>query len=192
MDAKYLTKENNVITLYLWPDLLDTTQNFRKYVEISKINEKHLNKNIIKSISIDNNGKYILFDGDKIYLKDFMYMNPVDLISVVNNSIHNDTFLSPDELLATLMHNDEELNVIYPLYIIKHKVPYLGLLITDTDVNNVVCKFSKNKYDKSRWHYKVTLEPVNESDKLMYASTDIYFSDLWTDIKKGNAKLILA
>lgn len=195
MFAKYTTAKKDKLELYLYSDLLEP-KTFRDKVIIRKVNNKV--KSIYKKVFTNSIGNYFYWDHQKIYFKDFDYKPAEELISYINDIlndnklyINNKPYDLIDDLLCTLMKENDKINVIIKMPCIDFSIPFMGINITSDKYKEVVCKLTEKRYKKNNWEYKITLTPINENELHKVTSEDFYFSDFYSCILRGDAKLIL-
>ena len=188
MRAKY-NVNGNQISAYLWSDLLFDKDTHRTFIEVSV---GYGGKEIRKNLHKDEKGLFFYWDRIPVYVNEFTYYSAEELIALVDKAIETNDWVFEDDILATLLKESDKLNVVYPLPKIDMVIPFLGFAITGTKTKETVCKFTEDRYKKEEWHYKVSLAPVDESMNMTVVSRHPYFSDLCTEIRKGEVKLRLA
>ncbi len=150
-------------------------------------------KEFKKTLFKDENGIYILWDDDKIYLNDFDYDSVEVMASRLAECVEkNDRWLvSDDEIIATLIKDTENVGLVADMPVFDMVAASLGFGFLGEHEQTVLCVPTERQYSKHSWKYKFTLECECESLRKYIPSRHVYASDFCDMLKEGHAKLVV-
>lgn len=199
MTAKYTLPSGNKISIYMWSDFLDN-KDWRGQAEVQSLlpngkypkNSKEVKKPLHKD---PERGLYIeWFDKgsgkvEKVYLNEYDHIPYKELVKKLDEGIEkNDRWIvMDDDILATFLKESDSVSIIATLPRVDFS--FLGIGIISDKKEEVFCHLTEGNYEKSQWHYKVTLTPDVVPQELV-PSRSYYFTDLCSLLKKGVFRLI--
>lgn len=161
-------------------------------VSVRNIFKKGVGKTAFKKIFEDSKGQYIIWNKEHIYLKDFDFMSIDQLIHKIDVAVKTNKhwILHEDDILASLFINSDKIGFIDELSCFETIIPQIGIGITGSKKQEVLCKLSERLYAKDRWKYKITLVPEDEKLLGVVADRTYYFSDFCNLIMRGNIRVV--
>ena len=193
MNVTYTLKNNKKIGAFLWSDFL-CNQNWRRWIDIWKINDdgKKIEKEFELPVHDDENGVFIIYDGEKIYLNNYDYLPYSEVVAKVNECVEKkDAWLiSNDSILATFIKETDKIGIVGKANVFDIIIPELGFgTVSDKTVKCLMIPTEK-RYKKHDWHYKFTMEVYDDALRDYVANRDIYFMDFCSLLKSGYYRLV--
>ena len=181
MVAQYALSNGNILSTYIWSELLFNPDASYKEIEISFKDKKYK-----KEIGEDFNGKFFIFKKEKIYLKNYLSKSFEEIWKSVKENPNN---LKKEDLYWSLLNHfssyyflmDVNLND-YTKYKLKMKDSIEVKSICQLDLNG--------RYSKSDWQYKVSFKTNNENTSMICSVRDLYFSDFVSLIRDGRILIL--
>jgi len=193
MNVMYTLKNNKKIGAYLWSSFLQN-KNWRKWIDVWNIDDKGFKtgKEFELPVHDDENGVFIIYEGEKIYLNDYDYLSYSEVVTKVNECVEKkDTWLIyDDDILATFIKETDKIGIVGEAHVFDIIVPTLGFGITSDKTIECLMIPTENRYKKHDWHYKITLESNDETLRNYVASRNIYFRDFCSMLKSGFYRLV--
>ena len=139
-----------------------------------------------------NNKFYFRIYGEKIYLSDFEYLDPNDLVLKLASGER----VSCDIFISSLIKNPDKFAFIeQKLYSdnVSKDIPGHTMLSYSYQpkFKNVVCVLVENFFEKEQWHYKFETIPVDKQDILIYGIEKHDSKTFYDWIYMGYTKVIL-
>lgn len=185
MLANYTLKSGEKISIFMWSDFFDE-EAYRGTAEVFTYNEKgqRNDKEFSTLLYKDDGGLYIIWKGEKIYLNKFDYLPYETLMAKIaeGKRMNDRWFVSDDEILATFMKESEKVMVFASMPVYEIVTPF-GFALCGNKELEVPCRLSTVQYPKTRWGYKITLEPITEELRNICAKEHYYFSDFCSMLK---------
>lgn len=181
MVAQYALSNGDILSTYIWSELLFNPDASYKEIEISFKDKKYK-----KEIGEDFNGKFFIFKKEKIYLNNYLSKSFEEIWKSVKENPNN---LKEEDLYWSLLNHfssyyffmDVSLND-YTRYKLKLK--------DSIDVKSI-CQLDLNgRYSKADWHYKVSFKTNNENTSMICSARDLYLSDFVSLIRDGNILIL--
>ena len=192
----YYTLENGTrLEIFMWEEFFKN-DTWREYAEVTPLDGKiyggNRGKECKKKLFKDDNGIYIIWEDQKVYLNNFDY----DTVDVMVNRIaecveKNDRWLVSDcEIFATFMKDTDNVGIIIDMPTYDMVFPSLSFGIVGNNEYSVLCVPTEKQYAKNRWAYKFTVECENEELRKYIPSRNFYSSDFCSLLKSGNIKIV--
>ena len=188
MRATYVLSTGKEIEIFLWEDFLKN-ENWRGFAEVTPIYKNTRGRECKKRLYNSNKGLYIIWDGEEVYLCDYKYMPVEELCIALEN--HNENYVFNDTVLATFLKDTENVGIVIPMKAYDTVIPQLGFGIVGEREYEVLCVPTEHRYEKERWHYKITLECECEELRKFIPSKSYYFNDFVSFLRTGYAKLVV-
>lgn len=192
MNAYFTLKDNTKLSIFIWEDFLEN-QNCRGFTDVCLVDaDGHFGEEFETPVYKDEQGVYIIYDGERVYLNNYDYMPYEKLIEKINECIEKkDPWLCyDDDILATFIKESEKVGIVGDMRVFDFIIPALGIGTTSDKEMEVLAIPTEKYYKKYQWHYKFTMEPEDESLKGIVPSQDIYFSDFCSALKRGIYRLV--
>lgn len=181
MVAQYALSNGDILSTYIWSELLFNPNASYKEIEISFKDKKYK-----KELEEDSNGKFFIFEKEKIYLKNYLSKSFEEIWESVKENPNN---LKEEDLYWSLINHfssyyffmDVNLND-YTKYKLKMKDSIEVKSICQLDLNG--------RYSKSDWQYKVSFKTNNENTSMICSVRDLYFSDFVSLIRDGRILIL--
>lgn len=197
MVGYYTMKDGSKISIFLYDEML-RDENWREDVFVQPVRVNAEGRIVLKDkeqklkLFKNDTGLYIMWNGQKVYIKDFDADNVHDMSVRLAKAVEaNDRWaVSDDEIIATLMKYSED--VIIEADMMKREIvsPYFGISLGCPDNRaSVACVLSEEMYKKSNWGYKIGLRPNDLMDQVRYGSDNYYTIDFCDMLKRGLFKL---
>ena len=178
MNAVYELKNGMYLELFLGMDILKGKPNRKKIsaIALDKRKGRIPFEEFELSLEKDENGFYVIYIGEKIYLDEFISMDIEDL----NEKLEFDSDgITSDEILAFLHKNSDSVAFLCPLISKDKKYE-----------DEVLCILETSQIPKEDISYEVHLTPKDENDALEYMDNVYYFSDFARKIKNKSIKVV--
>lgn len=181
MVAQYALSNGEILSAYIWSELLFNLDASYKEIEISFKDKKYK-----KEIGEDFNGKFFIFKKEKIYLKNYLSKSFEEIWESVKENPNN---LKEEDLYWSLLNHfssyyffmDVNLND-YTRYKLKMK---------DSIEVKSICQLDlTGRYSKADWQYKVSFKINNENTSMLCSARDLYLSDFVSLIRDGNILIL--
>lgn len=192
MNAYFTLKDNTKLNIYVWSDFLEN-KNWRGFVDVCLVDANgHSGEEFETPVYNDEQGVYIIYNGEKVYLNNYDYLPYEQLMEKIAECVEKkDPWICRnDDILATFMKESEKVGIVGNMMMYDFIIPEFGIGITSDKKMEVLVIPTEKHYKKSEWHYKFTMEPEDESLQGIVASQDIYFSDFCSALKKGIFRLV--
>lgn len=182
MYAKYKMKTGEIVTCFLWEDMLDSDKHFLRTNETYTVNNKEEHLDIL--FDENTHKKYFIYKGEKKYFDDFEYPHYEDLLKDIKSYPDN-------EILACFLKESEKICIVNKTNKVDTILPFVGLSMCDGEktVNTIMIPKEDGKYKKSNWHYKIEFTNIFETMNNFCSSCTYYFSDFCDLLKSGVIKL---
>ena len=152
--------------------------------------------NVLHTYEYDylNDDKYVVHNGEVIYINNFMYDDIDTMIKKVEKAQETkDRFLiTQDELLATFMKEKDRVAVMMEVEEFDIVIPELGFGLKGTNSNKVMVKMvpcQEGRYPINMWHYKIQFEPEDPFLLERVGREAYYFCDFADMLFTGWCKL---
>lgn len=126
----------------------------------------------------DDNGFYFIYDDEKVYVNDYIYLSVKELINKIryeNINIY--------EFISTLIREGDNVIVV-------EKIPRINDdLSGNINIKEVPCKLVDDKYKESLWLHHIEMIPIDEKERKIYGKSKYYVADLYFFIKTGYFKI---
>ena len=173
MVAQYALSNGNILSTYIWSELLFNPDASYKEIEISFKDKKYK-----KELEEDSNGKFFIFEKEKIYLKNYLSKSFEEIWEIVKENPNN---LIDDDLYWSLLNHFEDYYFLMDVNL--NDYTKYKLEMKDSEVKSI-CKLDLNgRYSKSDWQYKVSFKTNNENTSMICSVRDLYFSDFISFMK---------
>lgn len=167
MVAQYALSNGDILSTYIWSELLFNPNASYKEIEISFKDKKYK-----KELEEDSNGKFFIFEKEKIYLKNYLSKSFEEIWEIVKENPNN---LIDDDLYWSLLNHFEDYYFLMDVNL--NDYTKYKLEMKDSEVKSI-CKLDLNgRYSKSDWQYKVSFKTNNENTSMICSVRDLYFSD---------------
>ena len=197
MNTYYTLKNGTCLEVFMWDDFFEN-DTWRGYAEVTQLFDNKIyggkrGKECKKKLFKDDNGIYIVWDSQKVYLNDFDYDTVEVMVKRIAECVEkNDRWLvSDDEILATFIKDTDNVGIVMDMPAYDMICASLGFGIVGDNEQTVLCIPTERQYAKKDWHYKFTAECECESLRQVISSRHFYFSDFCSSLKCGHAKLVV-
>lgn len=181
MVAQYALSNGNILSTYIWSELLFNPDASYKEIEISFKDKKYK-----KEIGEDFNGKFFIFKKEKIYLKNYLSKSFEEIWKSVKENPNN---LKEEDLYWSLLNHFSSYYFLMDVNL--NDYTKYKLEMKDSEVKSI-CKLDLNgRYSKSDWQYKVSFKTNNENTSMICSVRDLYFSD-FVSLIRNESILILS
>lgn len=181
MVAQYVLSNGDILSTYIWSELLFNPDASYKEIEISFKDKKYK-----KEIGEDFNGKFFIFKKEKIYLKNYLSKSFEEIWKSVKENPNN---LKEEDLYWSLLNHFSS----YYFFMDVNLNDYTKYKLEMKDAIEVksICKLDLNgRYSKSDWQYKVSFKTNNENTSMICSIRDLYFSDFVSLIRNGSILIL--
>lgn len=181
MVAQYALSNGNILSTYIWSELLFNPDASYKEIEISFKDKKYK-----KELEEDSNGKFFIFEKEKIYLKNYLSKSFEEIWKSVKENPNN---LKEEDLYWSLLNHFSS----YYFFMDVNLNDYTKYKLEMKDAIEVksICKLDLNgRYSKSDWQYKVSFKTNNENTSMICSIRDLYFSDFVSLIRNGSILIL--
>lgn len=181
MVAQYALSNGDILSTYIWSELLFNPNASYKEIEISFKDKKYK-----KELEEDSNGKFFIFEKEKIYLKNYLSKSFEEIWEIVKENPNN---LIDDDLYWSLLNHFED----YYFFMDVNLNDYTKYKLEMKDAIEVksICQLDLNgRYSKSDWQYKVSFKTNNENTSMICSVRDLYFSDFVSLIRDGSILIL--
>ena len=194
MEAIYNLKNGKRIAAYMWQEFLEGKfyRGETTVREIDKNSFRVIGDSKTVKVKEDENGGFFIWDGEKIYLKDF-YADEVDVMAArIQECVEKkDRWLvSEDEILATFLKHSEDVVLLCDMPIYDTYFSQWGIATVGDKSSTMACVLDERDYKKSEWGYKITVTPHDFVDKAFAPSEKYYFSDFCSMLVSGRCTLV--
>lgn len=180
MVAQYALSNGDILSTYIWSELLFNPNASYKEIEISFKDKKYK-----KELEEDSNGKFFIFEKEKIYLKNYLSKSFEEIWEIVKENPNN---LIDDDLYWSLLNHFEDYYFLMDVNL--NDYTKYKLEMKDSEVKSI-CKLDLNgRYSKSDWQYKVSFKTNNENTSMICSVRDLYFSDFISLIRDGSILIL--
>lgn len=130
------------------------------------------------------NRQYIEYDGDRVYLMDFLYKTADELVEYLKESRKRSSMppFFEDTILASFLRDGDNIGIIIDM---QYRITSLFdfCLISDGD-NEVrcLCKATESEYPKYFWNQKISIDFANEDFRKVFRTRNMYFTDFCHDL----------
>lgn len=192
MFAKYRLSSGKEVKIFLWSDLLEKNP-YRETVEVTPLYDGKDGRTSKKKVLIDENGAHFIWNGEKVYIHNFMFEETQSLVNRINVAIGTDDKWSirDDDIWATMQKDTNNIGVVIDLPAYDFVMPQLGIGFTGDKEYKVLCVLTEKQYTKDRWSYKITLECDCVELRKLIPSRNFYFSDFCSLIRDGHAEIVM-
>ena len=181
MVAQYALSNGNILSTYIWSELLFNPDASYKEIEISFKDKKYK-----KEIGEDFNGKFFIFKKEKIYLKNYLSKSFEEIWKSVKENPNN---LKEEDLYWSLLNHFEDYYFLMDVNL--NDYTKYKLEMKDAIEVKSICKLDLNgRYSKSDWQYKVSFKTNNENTSMICSVRDLYFSDFISLIRDGRILIL--
>lgn len=101
--------------------------------------------------------------------------------------------VTEEELLSVFLNDTKIVGIVMPTRPFEMVIPVMGVAMKsgNADTTDVIFGLNENgRYERDRWHYKVSLKPIEEDEVFQYGYENPYLCDLLSHLRRGDAKLI--
>ena len=187
MYTNYLVENEKVLSLFTY-DLFYSELfkgNKADYLEgfVADKNGKHLEEKVKVYINNDENGKYFIYNGNKIYVHNYNYLSLDELI----NKMHKED-ISFDEFVETMI-NDGQNAIIIERLPVKGKISNVKPYNYKPEMVEVRCKLVDDKLKECLWYNNIKTIPIDENEEKIYGELDYSTSVLYCLVKNGYFKI---
>lgn len=186
MYNNYKLRNGKILSIFTWPFFKSSFLNKDKYV-VKKLEGREIDLNgrdvtdlFHVNLLKDNKGFYFMYDAEKVYLNNYIYLSIKELI----NKIHYGNFII-DDFISTLKKESKNIVII-------EKIPeFSGDKLYDENIHmkEVACELVDDKYKECLWYHYIETVPIDEEDRKIYGKNRYYVSDLYFLIKNGYFKM---
>lgn len=179
MVAQYALSNGDILSTYIWSELLFNPNASYKEIEISFKDKKYK-----KELEEDSNGKFFIFEKEKIYLNNYLSKSFEEIWKSVKENPNN---LKEEDLYWSLLNHFSSYYFLMDVNL--NDYTKYKLEMKDSEVKSI-CKLDLNgRYSKSDWQYKVSFK-TNENTSMICSVRDLYFSDFVSLIRNGSILIL--
>ena len=190
MYTNYLIGEGKVLSLFTWDlfysELFKDNKNRIDHLEgfVTDKKGRHLEDKVKVYLNSDDNGKYFMYNGNKIYVHNYNFL----LLDELINTMHRED-ISFDEFVGTMINNGKDAIIIERLPIKNQKMPNVRSYDYKPEMVEVRCKLVDDKYKECLWYHKMRTIPIDEKEAEIYGTQEFFTSALYSLVKNGYFEL---
>lgn len=182
MYCEYKTKKGEILEAFVWDDLLDMDYNWLR-TNFDVRNKTKDTKEHHRDVFIDDDGKYFMYENEKIYFKNFLYKEYEEICDLLNAGEN----VKHDDILTSFIKFPDKVIAACNLSVFDAVIPIMGIGICGSESMLVPCKPIKDgRYPVKDWGHKISFTPILDKLKVSCATETYYFSDFVSLLKRTN------